>query len=282
MTNSEFLFYAVFAAQIALLSVYLPKRISTRMRRVLKEVPPAEYPKMYPLPEDRYVLGEMAFRFINHGIAVFGIGLFFSMMFWVDHATFADSGAISEFWPAGYAVLQFLPVLGLEISGFSQYRKMRTVATERRGDLQPRKLAQLLPGWLLVIALASFFLAVYLDYYANHFVMEWDKVTAFAAGNAFMAAVAVWIIFGTKQDPHQTKADRARVGSAALHSMVYVSIAMSIFYMSTALDQIFDLASFKATLMSLYFIAIGWFSVGTMLRNVRLEDLNFDVYKVQR
>ena len=279
MTYSEILFYVVFAGQIALLSIYFPKKISARMRYVLDKFPPAEYPKMYPLPEYRYHTGQVLYRWSNHCLAVLGLIILASVMFVVDHLTFADDGEISEAWPAGYAMLQFLPILALEFSGLSQYRKMRATATRKRADLTPRKLTQLVPAWLLWLAAAAFALAVYSDYYANSYVLEWDKALSFGFGNLFMIGVAAWSVFGRKQDPHQAAADRARASSAVLHSMAYVSIAMSLFYMSTAADQIFQLDSFDAVLMSLYFQVVGWLSVGTMLRSVRLEDLNFDVYK---
>lgn len=158
---------------------------------------------------------------------------------------------------------------------------MRAAATRKRADLTPRKLTELIPAWLLAVAVVSFGLAVYLDYYANNYVLEWDKAIAFALGNLFMIAVAAWSVFGRKQDPHQAPADRAKAGSAVLHSITYVSIAMSLFYMSTALDQMFVLDRFDAVMMSLYFMTIGWLSIGTMLRSVRPEDVDFEVYKAQ-
>ena len=279
MNYSEALFYLVFAGQIALLSVYFPARISARMRCMLEKFPPSEYPKMYPLPEYRYHMGEVVYRWVNHCITALGLVILFCIAFVVDHSTFADDGFISEAWPAAYAMVQFVPILALEISGMSQYRKMREAATLKRAELTPRKLTELVPAWLLVVAVVAFGFAVFLDFFANNYVMEWDKTLAFAFGNLFMTAVAAWSVFGRKQDPHQAAADRARASSAVLHSMAYVSIAMSLFYMSTALDQMFNLDSFDAVLMSLYFLAIGWLSVGTMLRSVRIEDLNLEVYK---
>lgn len=281
ISYSDALFYLVFAGQIALLSVYIPWRITSRMRRVHRAYPMADYPKMYPLPERRYYTGEVLYRWVNHGIAAIGVALLLVIMFVVDHSTFADDGYISELWPAAYAGLQLVPILALEISGLRQYRKMRADSSSRRATLQPRRLTRLIPAWLLLLAVACFALAVYLDYYANNGVLEWDKALAFLAANVFMAAVAAWTVFGRKQDPHQAATDRARANSAVLHSMVYVSIVMSLFYMSTALDQMFDLDSFDAVMMSLYFQAVGWLSIGTMLRRVRVEDIDFDVYKAQ-
>ncbi len=54
---------------------------------------------------------------------------------------------------------------------------------------------------------------------------------------------------------------------------------MSIFFMTQAADDLYDLGFLDAILMSLYFQVIVVLSIGHVLRSLRLEDVNFDVYK---
>ncbi len=50
-TLAYFVFYAVVLSQVLLLSFYLPRMIHNRVRQVIKEHPPSEYPKLYPVQE---------------------------------------------------------------------------------------------------------------------------------------------------------------------------------------------------------------------------------------
>ena len=49
--------------------------------------------------------------------------------------------------------------------------------------------------------------------------------------------------------------------------------------MTAAADDVFDLDFLDASLLSFYVQAVAFLSVGHMLRSLRLEDTNFDVYK---
>ena len=80
-------------------------------------------------------------------------------------------------------------------------------------------------------------------------------------------------------NPHQTSDDRAKLVKTNLHAYLYVSMAMSVFFMTRAADDLYNLDFLDATLVSLYLQAIVFMSVGHSLRSMRLEDINFDVYK---
>ena len=47
------LFHIVLLGQILVISVYLPGRLLGRMRRLVADHPPAEYPKLYPVSLER-------------------------------------------------------------------------------------------------------------------------------------------------------------------------------------------------------------------------------------
>ena len=64
-----------------------------------------------------------------------------------------------------------------------------------------------------------------------------------------------------------------------MKSLVFISIAMSVFFMTTAAGDAFDLDSFEPSIASLYFQLIVWISLGPMLRTIRIDDINFEVYK---
>ncbi len=65
----------------------------------------------------------------------------------------------------------------------------------------------------------------------------------------------------------------------SLSSFLYISIAMSVFFMLQAVDDVYDMDFLDATLLSVYFQVIVLLSIGHVLRSQRVEDMNFDVYK---
>ena len=65
----------------------------------------------------------------------------------------------------------------------------------------------------------------------------------------------------------------------SLHSFLYVSMALSVYWMTQAADDIYNLDFLDAAIMSVYFQAIAALSIGTLLRNTKLEDIDFEVYR---
>jgi hypothetical protein len=78
-------------------------------------------------------------------------------------------------------------------------------------------------------------------------------------------------LYGKKQNPHQSADDRIK--------HIGVSMALSVFWMTQAADDLYDLAFLDATIMSIYFQVVALLSIGTLLRNMKLKDVNFEVYR---
>lgn len=286
LTLADSLFYIVFTGQILLTSWYIPRKILGRMQHVMTTYPPAQYPKLYPKPVEYYQVGQWKFRLICRLIFLLGFVIMFAMLFIVDHATFADDGFISVAWPAGYGIIQFVPLMMLELSEFGQFRLMRKAndSSQRKANLRPRRFFGFVSPQLFAIAATLLVAAVFLDLYVAGFPVEWDRDGAqralvLVATNGLLAALGGWILHGRNLNPHQSFDDRARQISASLQSFIYVSMAMSVFFMTQAVDDIYPLDLMNAALMSVYFQAIVLLSVGHLLRNIKVDELDFDVYK---
>ena len=286
LTWVENLFYVAFLGQIFLVSYYFPRKILTRMRYVLDTYPQSKYPKLYPKSVEYYRIGQWAFKIVNQFIVLLGFLIMLAMLFLVDHSSFADDGFISEAWPAAYGIIQFLPLIFLEFSEVSQFKLMRkaNTATTRKADLRRRSLFNFVSPSLLASAIFLYLATVIFGMYVHQFVFDWDHDTTQRAvvltiTNLFLAAFGAWNLYGRKQNPHQASEDRAQQTAVNLHSLLYVSMAMSIFFMTQAADDLFDLDFLDATLMSLYFQFIVVLSIGHVLRSLSLKDVNFDVYK---
>lgn len=283
---SNTLFYIAFLGQIFLISHYFSGKLLARMRYVLEAYPPDAYPRLYPRPIEHYRMAHRAFEVASR--FVFGLGLFIliALMFWVDHITIADDGFISEAWPAAYGLIQFIPLMAVEFSECGHMKLMRKAnpSSIRKAELRRRGLFDFVSPALLATAVLLFLLSVLFDFYANDFRVSWDSDAAqrtitFTITNLLLAAVGAWNLLGRRQDPHQSAQDRERRIKAALNSLIYVSMAMSVYSFTASADDLYNLDFIDAFLISVYFQVIVVLSLGHMLRSVRPDDINFDVYR---
>jgi len=286
LTSTNSLFYIAFLGQIFLLSYYFPKKILGRMQYVMDTYPPSQYPRLYPKPIEYYRRGQLGFKYATRFIVVLGFVILYAIIFLVDHSTFADDGYISEAWPAAYGIIQFLPLMVLEFSEFGQYKMMRkaNVATTRTADLRRRGLFDVVSPVLVVLAVSLIVGAILLDLYVHQFTIEWghdtvERAITLTLTNSLLAGLGAWLLYGKKLNPHQGPGDRNKQISTNLHSFLYVSMAMSVFFMTQAVDDIYNLDFLDATLMTLYFQVIAFLSLGHGLREQKLEDIDFEVYK---
>jgi hypothetical protein len=286
LTSSNVIFYIAFLGQILLVSYYFPGKIMARIKFVRETYPPDQYPRLYPKNQNQFIVGYRRFKLISNSIFALGFVVLFMVMFVVDHATFADDGYISEAFPAIYGMLQFLPLMALEISEFNQFKLMRQAeaGTTRTADLRRRGLFDLVSPKLFFLALTLFFAAVVFDFYVRDFdfsigLVSIQRTLVLACTNLLLVALGAWLMYGKKLNPHQSADDRFRHIGVSLHSFVYVSMALSVFWMTQAADDLVDLAFLDATIMSVYFQVIALLSIGTLLRNMKLEDVNFEVYR---
>lgn len=286
MFRTNLLFYVLFLSQMCLISFYFPRKILARMRFVLETYPPSEYPKLYPRSADFYRFGHRTYQWINRAIFGLGFVFLFIMIFLIDHSTFADDGYISEFWPALYGMIQFIPGILLEFTEFNQFKIMRDAnkATTRKAILRPRRLFDYITPFTLALVVATFLGAVFLDLYVHDFIIAWEndglqRALVLTGTILFMAAVGAWTVYGRKPDPHQDFGDRTRQIKASLRSMAGVSIALSVYFSIQAVDDVVDISFMDASLMSLYFQAIVLLSIGHLLNSLKLEDINFNVYR---
>ena len=276
--SPDAVFYLLFVSQIFVISYYLPERLLKRMRRVTELYPPSTHPKLYPRPVEYYKIGQSIYRFVNRAILALGVVILLSLLFLVDHSTFADDGYISEAWPAAYAMIQLLPILAVEMFEFSQFKQMRKANTEtsRSAELVRRRLFDFVSPRLFAVAAVLFGVVFVFSLFGEGTV---GLALWLAVGNLFLASVGAWTLYGRKLNPHQDHADRARHISASLTSMCYVSIVMSAFYVFSYFDRIYEIDYLDASLMSIYFQLIALLSVGHMMRTLKIEDINFDVYR---
>ncbi|MGJ8692729.1 MAG: hypothetical protein ACSHW0_09625 [Thalassotalea sp.] len=278
----ETIFYILFLSQIILFSVYFPNKIFQRMRHVITHYPYEQYPKLYPQPIDNYHRFHHNYRLANYMIAAVGLVIL------VVSVIFNSEGQIIEpqilVWL--FFMVQFIPVITIELSVFSQFKMMRKAnqSSVRSATLSPRSLQRFIaPKWIY-LALTTLFVALVYGFYLEDFTIDINGSAVYAAGilltvNVFFAGLIYWHLFGKKLNPHQTEEDRQKMISVAIKSLVFISISASIFLMASLSIKEFQLHSLEPVAMTIYLQVIAFYSLGSAIANFKIDELNFDLYK---
>lgn len=281
MTES-IIFYALFASQLLLMSFYFPRRIHQRMRTVFTTYEPAEYPKLYPKPASYYERMHARYRLANQVLLVLGFATWAAMLI----SGFDLTAKHAQMLPWAVFMLQMTPQMALELTEYKQMKLMRQSdqRTTRKADLSPRRIFDIVPKGLFTFAVALFVVLLTLDAAINDFDIGFGSGTFYRGTivgltNLGFAFAAWWLIYGKKYNPYQSGAERSLQAKAAIHSMLYVSIGMSLYMFITECIDTYELQSLSPAAMSLYCQLIAAASLSSMLRTLQLGSLDFDVYR---
>jgi len=252
------------------------------MNYVFETYPPQKYPKLYAKPIKHYAKRKNIYGILNMVILVVGMLTLGAIAFWVE----SSKGSISEIIPFLYFLLQIIPVLLLEISGFAYFRLMRKadIRKTRIAELHPRRLFDFISPLYVFMAVVLFFICILFFLYLDNFQFSVGSdsfviTMTLAASHIVFIATIYWHLYGKKLDPYQAGNDRLRQAEISIKSVVFMSIGSSLFLMFIKYINRLDLNYLEPTFISVFLQFSILIGLGSMLRNLRLENLNFDVYK---
>jgi len=279
------LFYGLFLSQIILISYYYPKQIIKRIEAVLKNFPPEDYPKLYPESVDKVNAAKSRYKILNQIIIIIGLGLMGLHAFM--SADYDGNQKFAEGLPLMFGMVQFIPFMLIEVSGCRQFRLMRKAnkSTSRTADLTPRHLFNYVSPLSVVSAIMFLFGFILFDLYINDFIVSSDfiiKVLTLCLVHALFIGLTIWHLTGKRLDPHQATKDRSNQTEFSLQSMVTVSIFLSIFLMANSAVDVYQLYTLEILINTIYFQVIAFLGIGGMLRTMRVDNINFDVYKADK
>lgn len=276
------LFYLVFLSQIVLLSFYIPSRFVRRLDKIMTRFPAEEYPRLYPKGINFYQSRKRWFGTMNVAIFVLGFVVIYLIFLWSQ----VNSGRINPMFPWAYFMLQLLPVMLLEQSGFSQFKKMRETddRSSRKADMTPRKLFDFISPTLFWSTIMAYVLMVLFVVVVHDFDFSLGGKPVLIslivlAGNVFFAAIIAFNLYGKKLDPYQDNKDRLRKIEFSIKPLMYVSMAVSIYTAVTVGIDRYDLDFLEPITMSIYCQLITIVALSIQMNNIRIEDLNFEVYR---
>jgi hypothetical protein len=276
------LFYIVFLSQILLASFYFPRKILSRVRSVIDQYPPSKYPKLYSKPIEYYEKGQRNYRKMNQIILVVGFMLMFAIGLW----DYSSDGWINQIIPFAFFMVQAIPLVLMEISENTLFKLMRKadMRKRRKAELQPRRLFDFISPAIVGVAIFMNVACIWFYLYRDQYEFHWGSdafvisITLIAM-NALFAVIIFRNLYGKKLDPHQAGKDRIRQIGVTVKSLVFMSIGASVFIMMQAGINEFDLDYLEPSIMSLYLQFTMLIGLGAVLRKLRIENINFDVYR---
>ncbi|SDE10408.1 hypothetical protein [Kordiimonas lacus] len=281
------IYYAAFLGQIYLLSHYFPGRFIARVRYVIDNFPVKEYPKLYPNAGPNFaanMAGKLKlFRRVNNGIAIIGLLILAGML---GSGYRPDPLGGDEIFVMFYFFLQFIPFFIVAVKEHKQYKALRAAFKEARrtADLRPRHLFDFVSPVAVFAALVCF--GAWLVYYltVKGWDQPWEEEVYISVGmttgmNLLYAWIIARFIYGKKLDPYQASKDYMKTVEAITKVLVYSSIGISLFHITTVAADEYALEAFDPVLTSLYMQYCVLIGFGVMLGTAKVEDFDFSVYR---
>ena len=276
------LFMAVFSLQIILLSAYFPTRVLQRAAYVLKNYPASTHPKLYPKSAEFFRRNLLIYRWIN----MFNFALGWVTLYFIYTGQWVGENGVHPMLPWGYFMLQMIPsqlmeIFGMRLANLMKQQDNRTIKT---AQLAPRSILDYVSPRLLGLVFISYLLFIVLGLSVEEFNSVTESKTLHMSaillfGFTFFYLLSKWLIRGKVKDPYQSTEDRRKTVSKVLQTFCYTLIACCVFMAMTLLIETYDMKTVMPIMMSLFLQMLVVISMGYMLNNCRLEDMNFDVYK---
>ncbi|MCB0280614.1 MAG: hypothetical protein KDD94_13985 [Calditrichaeota bacterium] len=272
----------VFTFQVLFLSYLVPLKTSQRLDFLYKNYSPEEYPKLYTRPIDYYHKQLWIYRFVNQiillcGLVLIAIGIILS----VDL-----TGKLFKLMPIAFGMIEMIPLVWLERMECNQYSLMRQLNQEKRrtAELKVRRFFDYISPSQFALLPASFLAAQLMQAFLRDFDYSWGSKLLTSSlillvANIFLSLVMLKKLYGKKRNPYQDKKDRSQEIEVSIHAIVYICVAMNLFYMMIPLSNYYQLNSYEPLMSSLYFQVITFASIWNRLKRLRLDEINFDVYR---
>lgn len=250
-----YLFHAMFAVQIVLASVLIPRRLLLRACENLARNPPAaEDAAVVQLSLNRY-------RLANGAIAVIGAVLMAFLYFYMAQADWDEDPV--PFWQTLYFLLQYAPIAVLSFIAICLNKTLRnSLANEKRRALLQRRglfdfVAPAVVALIFVFYLLFIALAVYVG---RHTVLVISLITLMYG---LVAGLVYALIYGRKSDPRQSHAEHMHEIGSSVRTFVYSFLVALLSVIMSLLLVIVDNQQLLPFVVSTSFVAISlWTYMG--------------------
>jgi len=280
MTEHQ-LFYLVFLGQVLLISYVLPRQVLRRMRHVVRDYSPSEYPRLYPVSLDRVESAQRSYRNLNRVALAVGLGLVAAgVMMPGEDMLGWDTLSVMTL----YLMLQFAPLLITASPGFTYFNPRRGQDTRsvRTADLSPRRFTDFVAPLVAAGALGLYVAYVFFILAVRQFDFPWFggywNIVGITVINLMCVAGIVQGLRARSCDPYQATADRRRRTGFVVRIAVFTSIAATLSVTLSIVLAMLELRPFVPVAKSLYFSLLAV----VMFQQFRIDGVDFEVYREER
>ncbi|WP_206484101.1 hypothetical protein [Thalassotalea sp. G2M2-11] len=275
----------VLLSQIWFLSYFYPTQVVRRIDYVLSHCPEKEYPKLYPISVERIKTIKICYQYANYLFII--LGLMMISYFTLIVPDYNDHLNILDDLPLLFGLAQMLPLFLLEILSCKHLKLMREQhhQNNRKAELQPRRLFNYVSPVSVAVAVFTYIVFIGFELYLSGLTLTTDvaiKIATVTGVNILFIILVMANLYGKKRDPYQTNAQRHKQTQFVIHSMVFVSIFMTLYIIAHSWVNAYQFNLAEIIINSLYFQVIALFSIGTLLGRFKIEDINFDVYRAEK
>jgi len=232
---------------------------------------------MYPKSVDTVMVALRGYQIVNFAVLAVGLTLLLQGLRSPAEVMLVREEDLVQ---VGFLMAQlaaFLIAPALFCPYYSLHRSTEVPAT-RTASLQPRRLFDFVSPGLLALAVIVNVAFVGLILYVRQFDYPWfggyANLAIVGFMNLFFASVIFKLLYGKRQDPWATDADRDSGIKYATRVLLFTSTAMIVFTGLTIALQAFNLGALKPSAMSLYIQLMA-----AALHGLRIGGVNFEVYK---
>lgn len=261
-----YLFAAIFSAQILIMSILYPARLTRHFRAQMARYSAGSVPGLYPTNTGRKLV---FYGWLNTMIALLGLAVLVALFRYMQQPDW-DDGPV-ETVVGLYFVLQVIPVYLASWWVAHIHRLLRNAlqTEKRKATLQRRGLFDFVSRFIVFLWLLCYPLFVALVIYVqqNPFpgfagpVVNIGIITALYAVTAFCVH---WSLYGRKSNPLQTNEDRLRQIEMMVKILIFSCLAAVVLLSLNFTLVLLDLQRFEplALSLSLVFFAVLYFMAG--------------------
>jgi len=186
--------------------------------------------------------------------------------------------------PLFYGLIQFIPLILLELVCFKQLKMMRELnkTANRKADLTPRHITDYIANKYIILAVIIYISYIVSEAILNNFAISSDfmiKAGTVTLVNILFIFLALANVYGKKRDPFLTDSDRFKQTKFAIQTLIFISIFMTIYLMAHSLVNTYNYNYVEIVLNSLYFQVIALYTLSALLGRFKIDEINFEVYK---
>lgn len=270
-------FYLAFLLQITTISALIPWWVNNRLRSMMLAHPPTEYPKLYPVSQQKMHATLTKFITFN-AVVMMGLTML-AHLYWstqTDLLGWDNQGGLTL-----YFLMQYTPFLYLGSQGVKHHQMMRQLNTspQRSALLQPRKLSDhISSNWIALILISLLGYIATVVYMAQNpfpgFAGYWNIL--FVLGlNVFFLVLIQFQIKKRKTDPHQSQHDRVQQQRLICQLLILGWVLANLFLTINMWLAKLEMRDWNLVVQSLYFTTIALIMSQT---NVHEPD-DYSVYQ---